>query len=212
VIHRQAVLDYRYMLNRGYSRSVALRAVTERYALRAEQRNLLLRCVFSDRECRRRSRLVVGREEIAGERLLIDGYNLLITVETWKLGMPVMRCDDGFVRDFRGVYGRHRALPCLTRSAVDSILATLRRLEPESVLMVFDSMVSRSGELCGMINSREHGLWLRAETARSPDAVLRSEQGVVCTGDTAVIDRCSAVFDLAGEVVPRAYPLRMPVA
>ncbi|NOZ82245.1 MAG: DUF434 domain-containing protein [Euryarchaeota archaeon] len=210
MIHRQAVCDYRFLLNRGYSRSSALRVVTERYRLRAEQRNLLLRSVFSEEECRRRRRVKLSAADVAGERLLVDGYNLLITVECWKLGMPVLRCDDGFLRDFRGVYGKYRAQPCLTRSALESIFSTLRRLEPESVLMVFDSMVSRSGELCSWINRLETGLRLVAETARSPDAVLRSEQGVACTGDTAVIDGCSAVLDLAAEVIPHAYPLSMP--
>ncbi len=211
MIHRQAVCDYRYLLNRGYSRSSALRVVTERYRLGEAQRNLLLRSVFSLAECRRRWQVRVEPASAAGGELAVDGYNVLITVESWKLGMPVLRCDDGFVRDFRGVYGKHRFRRWITGSALVSILEVLERIEPRRVRMVFDAMVSRSGELCAYIKRRFGRIpWLEAETARSPDRELRRWEGVVCTGDTAVVDAHRAVLDLAGAVIPEAYPLKLP--
>ncbi|MDO8635402.1 MAG: DUF5616 domain-containing protein [Dehalococcoidia bacterium] len=32
-----------------------------------------------------------------GKRLAIDGYNVLVTVESALQGKPVVMCDDGFV-------------------------------------------------------------------------------------------------------------------
>ena len=209
---KDAICDLRYLLERGYRRSTALRVVGDRYRLTKEERNLLLRCVYARAEAEMHRRKLLSADDVRGRRLVVDGYNVLITVESWLRGRACVACDDGVVRDVSGVYGKHRFVKGVTDAAIDRILGALKRLSPEAVSFIFDSMVSFSGRLCAYINTRAEdlGMSVEARTSRSPDAELLICKGVVCTSDMAVISRAPRVFDLAGYIIPAEQLLHLP--
>ncbi len=210
---KDAICDLRFLLERGYRRSTAVKVVGDKYRLTKEERNLLLRCVYSRAEAEMHRRKLLSAEEVKGLSLAVDGYNVLITVESWLRGKPCIACDDGVVRDVSGVYGKHSFEKGITDVAIDRILEALKQLAPAAVTFVFDSMVSFSGRLCAYINERAANLRVSAEarTSRSPDAeVLRCGAEVVCTSDMAVIARAQRIFDLAGYVIPSEQLVRLP--
>ncbi len=49
-VFREAYTDYKYFLNRDYSRKVVLDVIAARYNLSSLERLLLYRCVHSDKE------------------------------------------------------------------------------------------------------------------------------------------------------------------
>jgi hypothetical protein len=199
---RDAVCDLRYLLERGYKRKAAVDYVSNRYRLPTADRNLLLRAVYPRVEAAEHRRKLVGAPDIRGEEVLIDGYNVLITVEALLQGRTLVLCDDGYLRDTSAVYGKYR-IDEGTLSALDAILGFLKKYSLHPVF-IFDSQVSRSGELCGLIRERlrEHGLPGDARTATQADKTLRrsGREKVISTSDTAVIKNAGRILDIPSHI------------
>ena len=83
---QDAIRDYRYLKNRGYPDKAALKLVGDHHRLGAQERNCLFRAVFAGRDCRRRRRKLVDPPAVDGQRLGVDWYNVLITVESYLKG------------------------------------------------------------------------------------------------------------------------------
>ncbi|MCD6247943.1 MAG: DUF434 domain-containing protein [Hadesarchaea archaeon] len=195
-----AVRDLRYLLDRGYPRTSAVRFVANHYGLGLDERHLLARCVFSKGEIEIHRAKAVGMEEVRGKRLGIDGYNVLITIEGLLSGRKVIRCDDGFLRDLSAIFGKYRTSGT-TRAALVELLRTVRKAGPGEVALIFDKQVSRSGELSAMAREEMGRLGLAGD-ARTAADVDRRVRGfdVVASSDRAIIERSRAVWDIPAAV------------
>src|ERR1043165_341306 len=91
--------DLRYLLGRGYPMRSALTLIGDHLQLFKRQRQFLFRCVTSIRQAEQIRAHAISPEHARGRVLLVDGYNVLITIETAIDGGPLVRCDDGFLRD-----------------------------------------------------------------------------------------------------------------
>lgn len=142
--------------------------------------------------------------------LLVDGYNVIITIEAGLSGRPLIHADDGFIRDISGLSGNFRASK-KTVEALGLIFATLHRITPGHTLFLFDSPISKSGEMAAEVRRRLIGEHLpgdaRAENV--PEKTLLGGPGIVATSDTAVIDQTSGTFDLAGYIL-KGIPVSKP--
>jgi len=196
--------DYRYLLDRGYPRTPSLELVGNRYNLDRVSRQILHRGVFAAKVCEQRRAHRETPEKIAGETLAVDGYNVLITVEASLSGIPVLVCDDGWVRDVAGASGGYRFGPAGGR-ALAMILAALRELTPGSVLFVFDSPIAYSGQLASLVRTemKQYELPGEALAVPVPERIIEEHEGPVATSDSAIIDRVPRVVDLAGHVIRR---------
>lgn len=197
-----AAADFRYLLDRGYPRASSLELVGNRYNLNSTCRQILHRGVFAAKICAERG---VHRERpvrIGGEALAVDGYNVLITVEASISGIPVLLCDDGWVRDIAGASGGYRFGPAGMR-AIALILEALRALGPLRVSFLLDSPMAYSGDLASLVlKEMEHyNLSGEARAVPVPEKILQEHDGPVATSDSAIIDRVLRVVDLAGYVI-----------
>ncbi len=199
----QAALDMRFLLDRGYPRKSASELVAQRYGLSGRERNLLYRCVFSWKEAIEVRGKLISEYELKGKRLCIDGYNVLITVESWLKDSIVVKCDDSLLRDITGSYGKH-SFSEHTERAVEILIVKLKELEVKDAVAYFDSGVSYSGELCRYIEraAEKRGVPLKAETAKRADMAVLSCNGIICSSDRVVVSRAKKVFDLAASVIP----------
>lgn len=200
----QASQDLRYLLNRGYKRKnlkTLLALVGDRYRLNGRQRTLLGKAVFSDAESEQRKGKLVVAKGIEGRTLGIDGYNVLLTVESALQGEPILLADDGLIRDIAGKSSRYKPGEA-TIKALDLILATLRQYPPREVTALFDERMSKSLRLAREFTERleQRGLSGGGSTSRYPDEEILAEE-VVSTSDSAPIDRATRVFDLAGHII-----------
>src|SRR5512139_3204827 len=104
----RAARDFFFLQNQGYPRRSALDWVGNRYGLDHLERQLLHRGVFSQadalRRLARRPRGMIWQEEW----LVVDGHNVHITVESSLLGRPLLKANDGAVRDLAGQSARFR--------------------------------------------------------------------------------------------------------
>jgi hypothetical protein len=195
-----AVHDLRYLLDQGYPRDSAVEFVANHYRLRLRQRHLLARCVFSREEVAKHKGKSVNAPEVRGRRLGIDGYNVLITVESILTKKQVIRCDDRFVRDLRAIFGKYR-MTRATRRALVELLQIVGDAKPKETVILFDQQVSKSGELAAMAREELVRLALKgdARTAVGTDAKIRGFD-IAASSDRAIIERARAVWDISAAV------------
>jgi len=186
---RDAVYEFCWLLNRGYARHSVMQLVGDHHQLVKRQRLAISRaaCSNTSRELRKTTCLPI--EQIKDRQLVIDGFNLIISVETAMAGGLLLRCCDGCIRDIAGIHGTYR-LVHETRQAIELIGNVLQAFSPASVLWLFDKPVSNSGWLAEMVRdiaTVHHWNW-QAELIDNPDQVIRNSGKVAITSDSAILD------------------------
>jgi hypothetical protein len=143
----------------------------------------------------------VNKAKVRGKGLGVDGYNVLITVEGILTRKPIVRCDDGFLRDLRAIFGKYRRT-AVTPRALNTILRAIAEAKPRVVTILFDKQVSRSGELAAIVRRKIRCLGLEgdARTVAGVDPKVRGYD-VVASSDRAIIKRTRAVWDLPAEIL-----------
>ena len=200
---RSAVADLSWLLSRGYALPGALQVVGNRYDLEARQRQAVTRSACSDEALARRRAAEAPAAALAGATLLLDGYNVLTTVEAALGGAVVLIGRDGACRDIAGIHGTYRrveeTLPALRRVGAHLYAAGVAHSA-----WYLDAPVSNSGRLKGVIEdvAREAGWPWTVHVVPNPDADLAAATGaIVASADSVILDRCERWVSLAGEVV-----------
>lgn len=203
----EAKKDFRYLLNRGFPRTGALKFVGDHYLLDEMQRNYLNRTVFSHQKMETRKSKLILLSEIKNKCVLVDGYNVLITTESVCKGEEkfLAYCDDGVTRDVKAVFGKYKENEA-TKEALNSIISLLKIFKPRKVLFFYDSPVSLSGELARTTQEilKFHNVPGDAQTATNVDREIiqlsQDMDGVVATSDGIIIDKVNHVLDIPSYV------------
>ena len=210
----EAAEDLRYLLNRNYNRDQALTFVGDHYRLHKEERFILYRAIYSQKEVRERKEKTISFEELQGKTLTIDAYNVIIVLETMLKGKELIESDDSFVRDISGVFGKHK-ITKTTYQAISLIMQTLKQNPPKKTLIFFDSPVSKSGELAAITRRKmeEHGINGTAQVVKQADNAVIRRGEVAATSDSVILQKAKKTFDLAGYIVreknyKHLYPIR----
>lgn len=198
----EAVADLSWLLSRGYSRVSALKLVGDHYQFTVRQRMAVDRCACSDASLAWRRAHEVPVDHLCGETMIVDGYNILITVESALAGGVLLRGCDGCIRDMASLHGSYRRVE-ETLPAIDCIGATLARFMPERVLWYFDAPVSNSGRLKALLGARaEAASWpWEIQLAPNPDKLLAASPHVVLTSDSWILDRATRWANITARVL-----------
>ncbi len=199
---REAVADLAWLLGRGYAPISALKLVGDRWRLIERQRQAVRRATCTDLARERRLAHRVSETELAGRSLLIDGFNVLTTIEAALGGAVVLLCRDQTCRDIAGVHGSYRKV-AETLPALRMLADGLASLGVGHCLWLFDRPVSNSGRIRGVVLELAARLscdW-SAEVVDDPDAILADSPEIVATSDSGILDRCGAWFNLARAVI-----------
>jgi hypothetical protein len=194
----EAYTDLKYLLNRGYLKAYALEFVANHYRLPKKERYLLARCVFPDSWIAEVKEKLLKPKELAGKTLAIDGFNVLITLESILEGEAIL-CEDGLVRDLK-YQGKYR-LNAETERLLGGISKALRELEVEKAIFFYGKNVPKSGAVKALTEEtlQDFGVYGEVELVKSPDFELKRFK-TVATADTAVVAKAEGVFDLPGYV------------
>lgn len=201
---RTATRELSWLLSRGYQPKSALKLVGDRHALRERQRLAVVRAACSDESLLRRRERRAEAEEVRGAGLVVDGFNLVITLEAALSGGVLVMCRDGCVRDLSSVHGSYRAVE-ETERAVLLAGEALASLGPASVLWLFDSPVSNSGRLSERVRSLAgaRGWPWEVEVDFNPDRRIVDSDRVAVTSDSNVLDGAARWLNLARLVTGR---------
>ncbi|HJQ35174.1 MAG TPA: DUF434 domain-containing protein [Pyrinomonadaceae bacterium] len=199
---RTATSELSWLLTRGYQPKSALKLVGDRHNLRERQRLAVARAACSDEGRGRRLKSRVEADTVKGASLVVDGFNLVITLEAALSGGVLVRGRDGCVRDLSSVHGSYRAVEETDR-AVTLAGETLAALGPASVLWLFDSPVSNSGRLAARVRelAAERGWPWSVETQFNPDRSIVNSDAVAVTSDSNVLDGVARWLNLSRLVV-----------
>ena len=202
-----AVEELSWLLGRGYSMKAALTLVGDHHQLSTRQRLAVGRIACADSKIEARRLKRVGLEAIKGREILIDGFNLIITIETALGGGAVFDCLDGCYRDLSSVYGSYRPVE-ETLPAIELIGNLLAEYQPKQVHWLFDRPVSNSGRLAGMVQQvgNAHSWPFSTETIDRTDALLTESKHIVVSCDSAILDRTAQWCNLAREVITNSVP------
>jgi hypothetical protein len=204
---RAAVAELSWLLGRGYATKSALKLVGDRHALDARQRLAVSRAACTDEQLAGRASRRVAPSRVAGERVVVDGFNLIITAEAALAGGVIVRGRDGALRDLSGVHGSYRAVS-ETERAVRLAGRALTALLPASVAWLLDRPVSNSGRLAQRIReiADEEGWWWTVEVVFNPDREIASAGGIAVTSDSTILDGAARWLNFNEHLLARHAP------
>jgi hypothetical protein len=204
---RLALADYAMLLTKGYAQKSSLKLVGDKFSLTERQRLALMRSACSDEQVASRSSRRIPIEAIAGQRIALDGYNVLITIEAAISAGVIFRGRDDCFRDLASIHGTYRKVT-ETIPAVELIGEFLKEVRAGRVLWLLDRPVSNSGRLKTLIGelAQKNGWDWQIELALSPDTELKRTDLIVASSDSVVLDDCRKWTNLAAEIIKQKLP------
>lgn len=203
----EAVEHLSWHLTHEYAPVSALKLVGDRFTLKARQRLAVARCACSDQAYRRRNAHVVSARDVNGARVLVDGYNVLTTIEASLSGAVILHARDGVFRDIVSMHGSYRKVE-ETVPAIQLVGGFLHECGVAEALWYFDRPVSNSGRLKSLlleIANERHWPW-DARLVNNPDIPLIESGDIACTADSVILDAAERWFNLARHIVETRAP------
>ena len=201
---RTAVSELSWLLTRDYSIKGALKLVGDRHSLTERQRLAVSRAACSDQNRQRRATTMVEPKQIRGRDLVIDGFNLLITIEAGLSKGLLMLCHDGCIRDLSSIHGSYRSVQ-ETEAAILLIGETLATNGAGSALWLLDKPISNSGRLAQTIRglASQHGWDWSVELAFNPDSEIAASDRVVVSSDGPLLDQTAHWLNLGRHIIEK---------
>jgi hypothetical protein len=199
---RLAVKDLSWLLSKKYAEKAALKLVGDRYGLKERQRNAVMRCSCSDESMKARIATIVNPEALKDKSIVIDGFNLIITIETALSNGFIFKCRDGCYRDLASVHGNYRKV-AETESAIQLIGSCLKNLGVAGATWLLDKPVSNSGKLKSMLEEMAgcYSWQWNARLVNSPDKIMVIAKEIVATSDSMVLDKVDKWTCLAKVII-----------
>jgi len=201
------LVDFSLLLTKGYAEKSALKLVGDKFSLTERQRMAIMRSACSDRQLISRKQRELKTADLVNESIVIDGYNVLITIEAAMSDAVIFKGRDGCFRDLASIHGTYRKV-AETIPAVELIGRFLKEIGTAKALWLLDSPVSNSGRLRMLIcelAQRNNWNW-EIELLQNPDTELMKTATVVASSDSVVLDRCKRWVNLAAEIIKRKLP------
>ncbi len=176
--------------------------VGNRYDLNHREREVLHRGVFSSTDSlRRRGKRVLGTGWLT-HRLMVDGHNVQITVESALLNRFTVLATDGALRDIAGLSARYR-MNRVTFAVINLVIDYLHRFQPREIVFLFDAPMSQSGRLASLYRQqmRRLGMPGEARAVAVPESQFDYHGAVLAGSDRVVLDGARRWLDLARRVI-----------
>ena len=204
---RTAVSEVSWLLSRGYNMTSTLKLVGDRHGLRERQRLAISHASCSEQDCQRRTSHSVSVTQIRNESVIVDGFNLMITLEAALSRGLLFVGVDKCIRDLSSVHGSYRSVE-ETERAIYMIGNALQYLGATSVMWLLDRPVSNSGRLATRIAEialQQDWPW-RVEVVFNPDAMIMSSSAVAISSDSSILNRVERWVDLKTYLLATEIP------
>jgi hypothetical protein len=204
---RQAVADVSWLRTKNYAHAASLKLVGDHFNLRERQRLAVARAACSDQQRAQRQQTCLPFAALAGRELLLDGFNLIVTLEAALSGGVLLQCRDGCVRDLSSVHGSYRTVS-ETEQAITLLGQTLQAAQPAAVTWLLDQPVSNSGRLAERLRAlaAAQGWPWQIEVVMNPDKEICASTKLAVTADSNILDHVNGWFNLTKLVIENQVP------
>ncbi len=197
-----AVEDMQYMLSREYPEKAASDLVGNRYRLKTRQIQALRGASASIQQLDNRQLKHVDISDLKDKTVYLDGFNVLILLESLLSEAYVFEGLDGCIRDLSGVHGTYKRVNQTLR-AVELVASFYRKNQIHQLVWIFDKPVSNSGRIKQIVLefAEEHHLNWEADLQYNPDKFLAESSAIVISSDAWILDHCKEWFNLIGYLI-----------
>lgn len=205
----QAAKDLSYLLERGYGENSGVKIVGDRYRLNARQRKALLRLVSTPSSIEKRLGLQLSTSHLKDKVVVVDGFNLIIFVESILSNGIILACMDGVYRDIASVHGSYKRV-VETGAALNLLGQVFEKLGVEEVRWFLDAPVSNSGRLKQFleVEAADNNFNWTIDLVPDPDKTLVeiTENVVAVSSDSWILDRVSHWANINAYLIETELP------
>ncbi|WPO90337.1 DUF434 domain-containing protein [Chryseobacterium sp. HR92] len=197
-----AVEDMRYLLTREYPEKAASELVGNRYRLKTRQIQALRGASASDLQLYNRRLKHVETLDLKGKTVYLDGFNVLILLESLLSEAYIFEGLDGCIRDLSGVHGTYKRVNQTLR-AVELVAAFYQKNQIQKLVWIFDKPVSNSGRIKQIILefAEQQQLNWEGGLQYNPDKFLAESSELIISSDAWILDHCKEWFNLIGYLI-----------
>ncbi len=207
----EGLIDMHYLLSRNYPAKSSLALVGNRYRLTKRQLLALQGMSCSEDEVKKRKHKELTPDQLKDKTIYLDGFNILILLETVLSGGFVFKGLDECYRDVASVHGTYRKVN-QTEEVLILVGEALKKLEAERVIWIFDTPVSNSGKLktLGYELAEKHSFSWDIYLENSPDKYLAKNNRLISSSDAWILNKCSQWFNLGAYIINSIYSENIP--
>lgn len=199
---RAAVRDLFYLLSRNYPEKASSELIGNRYKLKSRQVQVIRGAAISESQFQDRMAKKLQRKDLENRTVSLDGFNVLILLESLLSEAYIFEGMDGCFRDLSGVHGTYKRVNQTSR-CVDLIAEFHKKVQLKKLIWIFDKPVSNSGRIKQMITeyANENNLNWEVELQYNPDKLLAENAEIVASSDAWILDHCKNWFNLIGFLI-----------
>ncbi|MFK7904618.1 MAG: DUF434 domain-containing protein [Chitinophagales bacterium] len=206
-ILQRATSDLSWLLSNGYAERASLKLVGDRFKLTERQRKAIQGASCSDASKQSRNEKHCSLEALKDSHVFIDGFNLLITLESALSGGFIFKGRDGSRRDLASVHGTYKRVS-ETIEAIQLVGKILPLLQVQKATWYFDQPVSNSGRLKVLIYEVIEGWGLDwdVQLVYNPDKELVGSpaiDNIVVSADAMVLEGAERWFNLGAYIMDK---------
>ncbi len=204
---RTAVQDFSWLLSRGYAPNASLKLVGDKFRFKERQRMAIRRCGCDEASIQKIEARQCQAAEIKGRHIQLDGFNVLIIVESALSGGLILKGMDHCYKDLASIHSTYRRVN-ETVTAIELIGESMQSLGLASAKWYLDQPVSNSGRLKVMLLevAAKKGWNWEVELVYNPDTTLIANGELVASSDNFVIQEATAWFNLTGWIIDHHLP------
>lgn len=197
---RKAAEEIQFLINRGYPIKSTSTFIGNHYLLSERQRLALVRSIATEEALRKRKAKEI-KSHLEGQCILIDGLNLIITLEVALSGSTLIEGMDGTVRDLAGLRGTYKLID-KTDQAILLIGEQLQKWQIHKVVFYLDAPVSNTGRLKVRLLELLASYPFEVEVLLVPNAdVILEELEYVASSDAIILDQCKSWVNLGTTII-----------
>lgn len=199
---KSAVQDMQYLLSRNYAEKASSELVGNHYRLKTRQIQAVRGASASETQLQNRKSKQLKISELKVKTFYLDGFNVLILLESLLSGACIFEGTDGCFRDLSGVFGTYKRVN-QTQKAIELVASFFHKSHAEKLIWIFDKPVSNSGRIKQMIMdfAIENNLNWNVELEFNPDKFLAENAEIVISSDAWILDHCKSWFNLIGYLI-----------
>lgn len=194
---RNAAQDMNYLLSRGFAEKASAELVGNRYKLRSRQIQMLKGASASDFQMENRKNKLISTENLENKTVYLDGFNVLILLESLLSNAYVFKGWDDCYRDLSSVHGSYKRV-LQTQESIELVAKFFKNLKLEKIIWVFDKPVSNSGRIKQMIlDLAQENKWnWEVILEFNPDRYIVEHSEIAVSSDGWILDECKLWFNI----------------